>query len=635
MTMAGYAILRVAKLPGAMEIRGAVGHNARTRPTPNADPARKGKTWEDSTTGPAGERLDPHAVVLERIQRAGAKVRANSVLAVEVFLGASPEYFRPDKPEAAGTWDRQRMRDWALTSRRWLVEQYGDRLVDCRLHLDEATPHIQAVVVPLTDDGRLSARDLFNPDSLTQLQDRYAAAVEQLGLERGVRGSKATHQRVQRFYGAAAAAAPPAVAVAPPPDTPTPPLIGREEWAKGQTAKGKAWAADQTKRARARTARQADKAASADIERTARKGAEATARHLSGKVQRVEAKAAALAAERDQLKEQLRALAAEMRAVPVVEVLRALGLDPDPADPKRQFVMPGHRVSVTGEKFHDHAQAKGGGGAIDAAMVVGDMEYREALAWLADRFGSGAAAATLRADAPRVVAQAQAAPREPFRLPERSRDLGLVTRVREYLVRTRALAADLVDALFQRGQVYADIRGNAAFVCAGGDGQPTGAELKGTVPGRPFSGMAKGSRRNDGAFTLKRGSGQGRVVLVESAIDAASYWQLHDGDYTVVSTAGVRPSLPWPWVQEQAAAGRLVCAYDADAAGDDAAAKLAQAYPGMQRHRPEGGRKDWNDVLKGQGLKMALDAALGPLERVEPVKPPSPPLSSTYEPPEP
>ena len=615
-SVTNYAILRVAKLRNAAAIRGAVGHNARTRPTPNADPNRRNKVWEDAAMGPDGRALDPHAVVLDRIGRAGAKIRENSVLAVEVLCTASPGYFRPGREDMAGTWDRDRMIAWAKATRRFLLAKFGDRMVDCRLHLDEATPHIQAIVVPLTDDGRLSARDTFNPFTLQAMQTEYANELAPLGLERGIEGSKAKHQRVQRFYGAAAKAAPPAVEVEQPPEVPTPPVFGRKEWAEAQTKKGKQWAKGQTKKARAITAQQADKAASAEIERTARKGLEATAKHLSAKVQRTQA-------ERDQLREQLKETAARLRDVPVIDVLRRLGLDPDPADPKNQFVMPGHRVSVdtkNRQRFFDHGQNKGGGGAIDAAMIVGQMEYREAVAWLADHFGDGAAAAAVRADADRLVTQAKADPRPPFKLPERSQDPGLVARVRDYLVRTRALAADLVAALFERNQVFADKRGNAVFVCADARGQPTGAELKGTVPGKPFTGMAAGSRRNEGAFVLRRGTGNGAVVLVEAAIDAASYWQLHDGDFSVISTAGARPDIPWPWLREKAASGRLICAYDADATGDAMAAKLAETYPGLIRQRPEHG-KDWNDCLKG--LRQALAKGLEALER--PQDPPAPP----------
>ncbi|RYY20022.1 MAG: hypothetical protein EOP41_09360, partial [Sphingobacteriaceae bacterium] len=62
------------------------------------------------------------------------------------------------------------------------------------LHLDEKTPHIHAIVVPLTADGRLSAKELMgNKKNLSLRQDRYGEAMASFGLIRGVRESKANH----------------------------------------------------------------------------------------------------------------------------------------------------------------------------------------------------------------------------------------------------------------------------------------------------------------------------------------------------------------------------------------------------------------------------------------------------------
>ena len=75
-----------------------------------------------------------------------------------------------------------------------------------------------------------------------------------------------------------------------------------------------------------------------------------------------------------------------------------------------------------------------------------------------------------------------------------------------------------------------------------------------------------------------------------------SYTQLHsDGDFLVVSTSGVRPNIPW--LDKYARVGkRVICAYDADKAGDEAAMMLAEHYPHIERERPQHG-KDWNDQL--------------------------------------
>ncbi|GAB3310054.1 hypothetical protein GCM10027348_42510 [Hymenobacter tenuis] len=80
------------------------------------------------------------------------------------------------------------------------------------LHQDESTPHLHALMVPVTQGQRLhqgerrgpterlTARDLFSPVALRQLQTDYAKAMEPYGLKPGVRYSTAIHQDVRRYY---------------------------------------------------------------------------------------------------------------------------------------------------------------------------------------------------------------------------------------------------------------------------------------------------------------------------------------------------------------------------------------------------------------------------------------------------
>jgi hypothetical protein len=71
-----------------------------------------------------------------------------------------------------------------------LKQKYGDRLIAVALHLDEATPHIHASIVPVTSDGRLSGKDMFDKTQLSNLQTEYATAMAPLGLKRGIKGKK-------------------------------------------------------------------------------------------------------------------------------------------------------------------------------------------------------------------------------------------------------------------------------------------------------------------------------------------------------------------------------------------------------------------------------------------------------------
>jgi hypothetical protein len=112
---------------------------------------------------------------------------------VEHLLTASPEYFE-------GLHDAERW-TWAKKSLQWAKQRYGeDNVVSATLHLDEKTPHLHIAVVPLVN-GKLNARHLFGGrEKLSSMQDDYAKAMEGFGLERGVKGSKAKHIDIQKFY---------------------------------------------------------------------------------------------------------------------------------------------------------------------------------------------------------------------------------------------------------------------------------------------------------------------------------------------------------------------------------------------------------------------------------------------------
>ncbi len=54
--------------------------------------------------------------------------------------------------------------EWVGRVRKFFADKYGEEnVVDIRWHFDQTTPHLHLTVVPITKDGRLSAKDLFKP----------------------------------------------------------------------------------------------------------------------------------------------------------------------------------------------------------------------------------------------------------------------------------------------------------------------------------------------------------------------------------------------------------------------------------------------------------------------------------------
>ena len=82
----------------------------------------------------------------------------------------------------------------------FLQNRYGkENVMYCQCHLDESSPHIHVGIVPITPDGRLSAKSLFSPKTLEQLQtDFHRVVSSHYGLERGESHSK-KYLPIQKF----------------------------------------------------------------------------------------------------------------------------------------------------------------------------------------------------------------------------------------------------------------------------------------------------------------------------------------------------------------------------------------------------------------------------------------------------
>ncbi len=111
---------------------------------------------------------------------------------MDVFCGASPEFF-----QAGGS-----VAEFEAKALQWAAETFGaDNVALAVTHEDELTPHVTLLILPITPKGKLAASHwLDGPKKLEALQDSFAMAMAPLGLERGIRGSKAKHEDVRRWY---------------------------------------------------------------------------------------------------------------------------------------------------------------------------------------------------------------------------------------------------------------------------------------------------------------------------------------------------------------------------------------------------------------------------------------------------
>lgn len=117
--------------------------------------------------------------IQQEIDRAGARTRSNSVVALDTIYTASGDFFKGKSNEE----NNQFFRDCLEFHQR----KFG-HVISAVIHYDETTAHMHVISVPLTRDGRLSARDVIG--NRTQMRRAQTEFYEQVGrgygLERGV-----------------------------------------------------------------------------------------------------------------------------------------------------------------------------------------------------------------------------------------------------------------------------------------------------------------------------------------------------------------------------------------------------------------------------------------------------------------
>ena len=162
---AQYAILRFAKYKGP-EIGHIESHNERTKEkyasNPDIDTSRS--------------HLNFHLVSPERkyraeaekqIAEAGCRTRSDSVRVVEVLVTASLEFFKGKKKAEIKTY-------FTVALDFIQKHQSKDTIISAVVHMDEKTPHMHLCFVPLTEDKRLSAKEIVgNKKKLTWWQDEF------------------------------------------------------------------------------------------------------------------------------------------------------------------------------------------------------------------------------------------------------------------------------------------------------------------------------------------------------------------------------------------------------------------------------------------------------------------------------
>jgi len=121
-------------------------------------------------------------------------IRKDAVVLCSVLVTAENEFFK-DMPV-----DQQKK--FFESAHKYLEDRFGkDNVIASMVHNDEKTPHLHFQFVPITEDGRLCAKELTSRKNLKELQNDLPKALQGAGfaIERGEEGSKAKHKDTEEW----------------------------------------------------------------------------------------------------------------------------------------------------------------------------------------------------------------------------------------------------------------------------------------------------------------------------------------------------------------------------------------------------------------------------------------------------
>lgn len=179
-------------------VRGIQSHNEREREShsnPDIDYERSSANYElhDHASGNYAEAIQNRLDDLLLVKA----IRKDAVRMCGLIVSSDSAFFEKLSPEETKRFFEE--------SKVFLTEFVGAKnVISAMVHLDEKTPHMHFLHVPVTSDGRLNAKEIYTRESLKKLQTELPRHLQSRGfdLQRGVEqepGAKKKHLNTREF----------------------------------------------------------------------------------------------------------------------------------------------------------------------------------------------------------------------------------------------------------------------------------------------------------------------------------------------------------------------------------------------------------------------------------------------------
>lgn len=124
---------------------------------------------------------------IQEARKSSRKVRKDAVVLDEWIISSDIEFF--------SEMDSERTEGYFRTAVDYFGEKFGRKnIMYASVHLDETTPHMHMGIVPMTKDGKLSSKQVFDRNVLRDIQTEFSRYMQEHGYE-VVRGSEKSQRK--------------------------------------------------------------------------------------------------------------------------------------------------------------------------------------------------------------------------------------------------------------------------------------------------------------------------------------------------------------------------------------------------------------------------------------------------------
>ena len=192
--MPNFCIARIEKVKSFNTMKVIEGHNGKRRlyseDNVRSEDTVLNKAYKTKNFTTAKEMFEANKKLYEETHT--KKMRKDTVKGLDVVGACSKTSFDKYDADARKIWEKD-----CLT---FMQKKFKGQEFEIWFHYDETAPHFHAYV-PMGKDGIFNANPFCgNGEILSKTQDIFAECVSNLGIQRGIKGSKDKHNKIQKFY---------------------------------------------------------------------------------------------------------------------------------------------------------------------------------------------------------------------------------------------------------------------------------------------------------------------------------------------------------------------------------------------------------------------------------------------------